>query len=241
MKQQLKRSRFVVAQARALRGIVADARTLAWLMQRGHFVRDYLSGEGPKMLHIGCGLTPLKGWLNTDIHAGRRNIVYLDATRTFPFPDNSFDYVFSEHMIEHIDFADARFMLGECQRVLRPGGRLRVATPELGALIDLHSAPRNNAQAHYLRWIVDNCLGDVTHNEATFVINNAFRAWGHRFLYDHETLRETLSRCGFEQLRNWAPGNSEDENLRGIESHGREIGDESINRFETQVWEGVAP
>jgi predicted SAM-dependent methyltransferase len=40
-------------------------------------------------------------------------------------------------MIGHIDHADATVMLRQCHRVLKPGGRVRFATPDLEA-VDLN-------------------------------------------------------------------------------------------------------
>jgi methyltransferase family protein len=45
--------------------------------------------------------------------ANREDILHLDATKPFGLPDNSFDFVFSEHMIEHISYIDAMSMLRE--------------------------------------------------------------------------------------------------------------------------------
>ncbi|MBX7258840.1 MAG: class I SAM-dependent methyltransferase [Candidatus Hydrogenedentes bacterium] len=44
-----------------------------------------------------------------------------------PFSDGSFDVAFASHIIEHLD--DPRGLLCELNRILRPGGRLRVACP----------------------------------------------------------------------------------------------------------------
>lgn len=48
--------------------------------------------------------------------------------RQLPFPDNSFDRVFSGDVIEHLSFADAMKMLRESWRVLQPGGFLLIHT-----------------------------------------------------------------------------------------------------------------
>lgn len=62
-------------------------------------------------LQVGTGTTPLKGWLNSDIVRTSDKIILLDVTKPFPFDYNSFDYIFSEHLIEHITFVEAQFML----------------------------------------------------------------------------------------------------------------------------------
>lgn len=48
--------------------------------------------------------------------------------RQLPFPDDSFERVFSGDVIEHLSFGDAVKMLQESWRVLRPGGLLLVHT-----------------------------------------------------------------------------------------------------------------
>jgi len=45
----------------------------------------------------------------------------------FPLPAESFDYVFSKSVIEHLHHPD--HMLAECFRVLRPGGVVVIMTP----------------------------------------------------------------------------------------------------------------
>jgi predicted SAM-dependent methyltransferase len=57
-----------------------------------------------------------------------------------------FDYVFSEHMIEHVSYAEGLLMLRECLRVLKPGGRIRIATPSLEVLLDLYKPSKTPIQ-----------------------------------------------------------------------------------------------
>ena len=56
-------------------------------------------------LHLGCGRNLLDGWINTDFNIAKfRGSDFLDVTEKFPYDDNSVDYIFSEHMIEHISY-----------------------------------------------------------------------------------------------------------------------------------------
>ena len=167
-------------------------------------------------------------------------MIYLDVTTRFPLNDNTFDYVFAEHLIEHIDHEDALTMLRETWRVLKPGGRVRIATPDLEILLGLHTTGRTDAQQNYVDWIVERCMPSVDCCKEVFVINNAFRAWGHRFLYDRSILKSTLLKIGFTDIRVYKPGDSADPHLKGLEAHGVEIGNEEINQFETFVIEGQA-
>jgi len=71
-------------------------------------------------------------------------------------------------------------------------------------------------------------------------VNCFFRSWEHQFLYDPQTLNAALQEAGFVDVVEFGPGESRDEHLLGIESHGRIIGEE-MNRFETMVLEAVRP
>src|SRR5512133_1171766 len=131
IREALKRSAAIVGavhDARRLVGAVVHNDTIG---RDGRIIRRYLRSNTVRKLQIGAGPTQLPGWLCTDIDPRSDEAVYLDATRRFPFEDGTFDYVYSEHMIEHITWLQGLSMLKECRRVMRPGGTLRVATPDL--------------------------------------------------------------------------------------------------------------
>ena len=103
-------------------------------------------------MHIGCGPHCLSGWLNTDINRVLSNVYYLDATRKFPFENETFDFVFSEHLIEHLGFQGAKNMLCEAFRILKPGGVLRIATPDIQFLFELYQHREDPKVKSYLAW-----------------------------------------------------------------------------------------
>jgi predicted SAM-dependent methyltransferase len=228
-----------VGLAKALRGLIRDTRVLVWVIKRNGKIASYLNVHPVKKLQLGASNNVLDGWLNTDIFPNHDSVVYLDATKHLPFDDNTFDYIVAEHMIEHIEYQMAQVMLGECFRVLKPGGRVRFATPDLSVLLGLYSREKTEAQKNYIDWLVARLMPEVTQLKSIFVINNAFRAWGHCFLYDQETLYHAFYTSGFREIKFYKPGDSEDPILRNLESHGREISAEDINQFETIVVEAL--
>ena len=99
--------------------------------------RAELAEKGIRFLQVGgdwwnkCG----DGWLNSDFIFTRlpvgfvcedwrtgRYILRQDAGHRWPFEDNSFEAVYSEHMFEHILPMDGSTFLKEMYRVLKPGG-----------------------------------------------------------------------------------------------------------------------
>jgi predicted SAM-dependent methyltransferase len=205
----------------------------------GYFLKTYLAASGISKLQLGSGSAVPEGWLGTDIFPQSDRVMYLDAAKPYPFGDDTFEYVHSEHLIEHLSWQEGLSMLRECRRVMKPGGTIRVATPDLEVLIGLYTNQGDPLNKRYVEWITDACLDGVNVYKAAFVINNAFRNWGHQFLYDGETLEMAMRAAGFTDIVRRRVGESEDENLRGIESHGELTGNEEMVAFETMVFEGT--
>src|SRR6478736_4770622 len=59
-------------------------------------------------LHLGCGKTILKEWINLDIMKGQGVDIVADLEMCseipLPFEDNSIDEFYASHLIEHIHF-----------------------------------------------------------------------------------------------------------------------------------------
>lgn len=173
-------------------------------------IRSYLATPGKKKLQIGCGKHFLPGWLNADYHPKTRDVLHLDATRRLPFEDAAFDYVFSEHMIEHFTFPQGQDLLRECFRVLAPGGVVRIATPDLAFLVDLYRpdepatrerpALQSEFLGHFLDTEIKRRASDAPRDYDTFLINKFVRAWGHQFIYDEKTLRYAMKEAGFGEV-----------------------------------------
>ena len=204
-------------------------------------VGRYLAAAPLAKLQLGSGHNLMDGWLNTTLYPIEPGTVFLDVTRPFPMPDCHFDYIFSEHVIEHIEFHEAGYMLLECFRALKSGGRIRIATPDLKQIVALYTQPKGAAQRAYIQWIMDTFVPEGDAFSPAYAINQSFHGWRHKFIYDEETLVAALTFAGFRDIKREAPGESADENLRGLEQHGSYVGNEAAMRYETMVFEATKP
>jgi predicted SAM-dependent methyltransferase len=223
----------------------ADLSGAAWQFRRGFgkhdrlLVKSYLAKESVPKLHIGCGENVLPNWLNADYFPERKDILHLDATKPFRLPSNSFDFVFSEHMIEHISYIDAMSMLRECHRVLRPGGRVRISTPDLAFVVGLYASEKSELQNNYIEWSSRTYISWAPDPTDTFVINNFVRDWEHHFIYDEKTLRAGLRGAGFDKLVRCNLQTSASEAFCNLENELRMP--ENFLRLETLTIEGTKP
>lgn len=237
VKQRLQQSDALVRIVRSTRTARLSARRRA----RDRAIDEYVRANRTRKLQLGAGSNIRQGWLNTDVYDERKQgeVVYLNARRRFPLEDASFDYVYSEHMLEHFTYADALRCLEECRRVLRPGGRIRVATPSLDRIVGLYAQDDDLAR-RYVKWSIDAFIPSANAYLPGFTINNMVRNWGHKFIFDRQTLGHALESAGFVDVEEYPVGKSDRAELADLESHGDMIPPE-FNAFETLVVEATRP
>jgi predicted SAM-dependent methyltransferase len=118
----------------------------------------------------------------------------------------------SEHLIEHLTRGEARTYFSEAFRVLRPGGLIRISTPNLGGLCELFME-RDPGSLEVHR---SHGYQAATHGE---MVNNYFYSWEHRHIYDFESLRRLLIEAGFTEVEEARFGRSNHPVLEGIDRH----------------------
>lgn len=217
-----------------------EVRHHSWRRQRRVAVTEYLANTAEPKLHIGCGPMVLQGWLNTDLLPQRdRGVVYLDIVETLPFPDATFQYIYSEHLIEHVPLSAGLRHFKECHRVLRAGGTLRVATPDLQFLLDYFAAPAwSDVQNRFLSEMLEEFQPGLPLRSPTILLNEFVRDWGHQFIYDYQVLRQVLELAGFRHVDRCGVRHSSHDALAGLEQHGTAIS-EAYNELQTMVLEGT--
>lgn len=176
--------------------------------------------QAREYLDIGCGPNRRPGVIGLDFQWRPGVDLCWDVTRGIPLASGSLRGVFSEHCIEHLVLADGVAMLRECHRVLRPGGTVRIVTPD-GALY----------LAEYVRLMgggdgdMPRSAGDGHDGVKTPImsVNRVFSNFGHRFVWDHETFAEYLTDIGFVDVTRCAFGQGRDEQVIG-DTEWRRIG-----------------
>jgi SAM-dependent methyltransferase len=85
----------------------------------------------PTRLNIGCGKFPRPGWINLDNKVRPGVDCVADLRGDLPFPDASIDYAVAIHVLPHLRLDALAPALARIRRVLKPGGVLRLALPDL--------------------------------------------------------------------------------------------------------------
>jgi GT2 family glycosyltransferase/predicted SAM-dependent methyltransferase len=148
------------------------------------------------LLNIGSGSHKLPGYINVDVEAGAD--IVADITKGLPFNDNSVEGVYSEHFIEHLSQGDACFFFRECRRILRPGGIVRIATPDLDEIINSFNSAGTNSSGNPLGWLQPDWsrFGFEWIANRCEMLNISMHEWGHQWLYNEEELIRLGQFCG---------------------------------------------
>jgi len=102
-----------------------------------HLVDIFHLDDYESFLDCGCGRGEMMyafkemGYTSKGIDISdfcKDTIIVNFETDSFPFPDNTFDIVFSKSVLEHI--SNAENYMAEMKRVLKPGGRLILLVPD---------------------------------------------------------------------------------------------------------------
>jgi predicted SAM-dependent methyltransferase len=162
------------------------------------------SREALTRLHLGCGQSPIPGWVNIDVQQLPGVDRVLDVRSGLPYENVS--AIFAEHFLEHLDVDDGLACLAECRRVLAPDGILRISTPNLDWVLATHY---RQGQWPTERDAIADCMQ----------MNRAFHGWGHRFLYNRHAILAALHGAGFADVTMHRYGESDVPELVGLERH----------------------
>jgi predicted SAM-dependent methyltransferase len=98
-------------------------------------------------LNLGCGSHFNLQWVNVDFLKTGDDVIAHNLLEGVPFDDNSFEVVYHSHVLEHFQKNDAPKFIAECYRVLKPGGKIRIAVPDLEQIVNNYTRLLNMGKA----------------------------------------------------------------------------------------------
>ena len=87
-------------------------------------------------LHLGSASKAIKGFVNVDIRELEGVDVIDNIITLEKFSENEADLIYSSHVLEHTGRREYMTVLKRWYDVLKPGGTLRIAVPDLEAVFD---------------------------------------------------------------------------------------------------------
>lgn len=192
-------------------------------MAKGTIILDELAKV---KINLGCGTNKIKGWINHDQE--------VDITQRLPYRDGSVDFIFAEHVLEHVDYYKAVNFLRECHRILKPGGMIRLSVPSIENLSKVD--PQSDVGKRYVDFV--HSRGWAPSKDLRGAMHALLYQHGHQAPWTQSLLMATLFFVGFKDTRVMLPGVSNIPELQGVEGHGRVIG-EDFNRLESVIAEGT--
>lgn len=94
-------------------------------------------------LNLGCQIHYFEGWTNVDIVPDDPNIkvdLIANASHLPTIEDDSVDFIYAGHLVEHFYPDTLPIALKEWWRVLKKGGRMVIVTPDSGAVMKDYAA-----------------------------------------------------------------------------------------------------
>ncbi|MGE0231389.1 MAG: methyltransferase domain-containing protein [Flavobacteriaceae bacterium] len=193
----------------------------------------YLESAAAKRLNVGAQTNVISGWMNVDL-LPFPGVTFMDATKRWLFPDDTFEVVLCEHMIEHVPKPAGEFLLGEAFRVIAPGGRVRIVTPDMTSFARLALGQDTPTSRAYLEVIGRRHPG-VSRCD---VVNMIYYGYGHRYIFSPEELSAMMAEAGFSDISETRAGYPADPAFEGAEGHPQLLGREE-NGFEAFALEAT--
>lgn len=151
-------------------------------------------------IHLGSGPVHLEGWINVDLDPATRPDLVADLGRAFPFRDQCASYIHAEGVMCQLSLERGYAFLQECRRLLVPGGRLRLLTPDLARFVRAYLDDYDSGgRALVDLWYHGTGLPLRT-DTACEVLNVGLRDY-HGFMYDDRMLPVMARECGFEPVQ----------------------------------------
>lgn len=171
--------------------------TKLWRTLMYHAGVYQMVGRRVNGLHLGCGDLIIPGFWNIDAMFSSASDVAARVDR-IKLADNTVGTIYCAHVFEHISRPCSEATLRQWHRVLRPGGKIYIACPDLEALAKLYLERLGSQDTPQGKRQIDLITGVIfggQHNRYNF----------HNSGWSFATLRKLLEDVGFGSVRRFAP------------------------------------
>ena len=168
----------------------------------------------PILINLGSGPNGIDGWVNYDWGVlpllGKfpllRNLMIKikllpsnyaiswpkirlhDLRKRLPMNDNSVDFIYCSHVMEHFEKYETEALLRECKRVLKKNGKVRIVLPDLKKMVVSYKGADNFCR-EFFGFDKDKKYGLM-----------AYFIRGHQWMYDKKSLQSILKKNGFSKV-----------------------------------------
>lgn len=88
-------------------------------------------------LNIGCGNRTKQNFCNIDSYERDNKLdLIIDITKEFPFENDSVDFVYIEHFLEHLNWIEGKELLQNCYNSLKEDGIIRIVIPHFRKIFE---------------------------------------------------------------------------------------------------------
>ncbi len=139
-------------------------------------------------LHLGCAEKHIDGFINIDVR-DLPGVDIIDNIITLEkFKESSADLIYVSHVLEHTKRFEYTSVLQRWYDILKEGGVLRIAVPDIEAVFNHYNKHRDFKKLHGFLW------GGQTYDQ-----NFHYMGW------TFDTLKEDLEKIGFKNIKryNW--------------------------------------
>ena len=142
-----------------------------------------------KFLNLGCGPQLIRNYDNADVPAikfWKCPHIPVNLLEKLPFKNESYEGVYTEHTLEHLNPFQAIHLLKEINRIIKPNGFLRIVVPDLDYYISNTFIENENFKHFHT---TAESFWNLTQN------------WGHKNIYNFEILDLLLTELGYFNIR----------------------------------------
>jgi len=190
-------------------------------------------------VQYGCAWSAPKNWANFDCsptlrfekipfigklytkneHRFPDNVCYGDIVKGLPISNNSCDFIYCSHVLEHLSLNDCRRALRNTYKVMKNSAIFRFVLPDLEHCVNEYI---NDSKISALELMRSLDIGlEERPNTITSNIYNYLQNSKHYWMWDYIALKNELENIGFRKIRRAFFGDSDYKIYNTIEEYSR--------------------